>query len=52
MRYMAIVLLLILAGVGALFLIKKNDVLLLATIAIVITGFWIGVMQISKESDS
>ncbi len=49
MRYFIIITLLILAGVGALFIIKDNDALLLGTIAVVIVGFWFAVMQIAKE---
>lgn len=52
MKYFLIVTFLIIAGVTALFVIKNNEALLLATIAVVITGFWVAVMQIPKESDS
>ena len=52
MRYFLIIAFLIIAGVAALFIVKDNDALLLGTIAVVIAGFWIGVMQIPKESDS
>jgi hypothetical protein len=49
MQYFIIVTLLVLAGVGALFLIKDNDVLLIATFIVVIVGFIFGVSRIAKE---
>jgi len=49
MQYFTIILLLVLAGVGALFLIKDNDVLLIATFIVVIIGFIFGVSRIAKE---
>jgi hypothetical protein len=49
MQYFIIVTLLILAGVGALFLINDNDVLLIATFIVVIVGFIFGVSRIAKE---
>ena len=49
MQYFTIIILLVLAGVGALFLIKDNDVLLIATFVVVIVGFIFGVSRIAKE---
>jgi len=49
MQYFIIVTLLVLAGVGALFLLKGNDVLLIATFVVVIVGFIFGVSRIAKE---
>ena len=49
MQYFIIVFLLVLAGVGALFLLKDNDVLLIATFIVVIIGFIFGVSRIAKE---
>ena len=49
MQYFIIVFLLVLSGVGALFLIKDNDVLLIATFIVVIIGFIFGVSRIAKE---
>ena len=49
MQYFIIVLLLVLAGVGALFVLKDNDVLLITTFIIVIVGFIFGVSRIAKE---
>ena len=49
MQYFIIVFLLVLAGVGALFLLKDNDVLLIATFVVVIIGFIFGVSRIAKE---
>jgi len=49
MQYFTIIILLVLAGVGALFLIKDNDVLLIATFIVVIIGFIFGVSRIAKE---
>jgi len=49
MQYFIIVTLLVLAGVGALFLLKDNDVLLIATFVVVIVGFIFGVSRIAKE---
>jgi hypothetical protein len=49
MQYFIIVTLLVLAGVGALFLLKDNDVLLIATFIVVIVGFIFGVSRIAKE---
>ena len=49
MQYFIIVTLLVLAGVGALFLLKDNDILLIATFIVVIIGFIFGVSRIAKE---
>jgi len=49
MQYFIIVLLLVLAGVGALFVLKDNDVLLITTFIVVIVGFIFGVSRIAKE---
>jgi len=49
MQYFIIVFLLVLAGVGALFVLKDNDVLLITTFVIVIVGFIFGVSRIAKE---
>lgn len=49
MQYFIIVFLLILAGVGALFLLEDNDVLLISTFIVVIIGFIFGVSRIAKE---
>jgi hypothetical protein len=49
MQYFIIVTLLVLAGVGALFLLKDNDVLLITTFIVVIVGFFFGVSRIAKE---
>ena len=49
MQYFIIVTLLVLAGVGALFLLKDNDVLMIATFIVVIIGFIFGVSRIAKE---
>jgi len=49
MQYFIIVFLLVLAGVGALFVIEDNDLLLTATFVIVIVAFIFGVSRIAKE---
>jgi len=49
MQYFIIITLLVLAGVGALFLIKDNDILLISTFIVVIIGFIFGVSRIAKE---
>ncbi len=49
MQYFIIVFLLVLAGVGALFLLKDNDVLMITTFIVVIVGFFFGVSRIAKE---
>ena len=49
MQYFIIITLLVLAGVGALFLLKDNDILLISTFIVVIIGFIFGVSRIAKE---
>jgi len=49
MKYFAIILVLIIVGVTALFVIDKSDALLLTAIAALIAGFWVAVFQIPKE---
>jgi hypothetical protein len=49
MQYFLIILILVLAGVGALFVLGQNDVLLIATFIVVILGFFFGVSRIAKE---
>jgi len=51
MQYFIIVFVLVLAGVGALFLLKDNDILLITTFIVVIVGFIFGVSRIAKEKD-
>ncbi len=49
MQYFLIILVLVLAGVGALFLLGQNDLLLATTFVVVIVGFIFGVSRIAKE---
>ena len=49
MQYFTIIFLLVLAGVGALFLIDDNYVLMISTFVVVIIGFFFGVSRIAKE---
>lgn len=49
MQYFLIVFLLICAGVGALFVIKDNDPLLIGTFAVVVVGFFFAVSRIASE---
>jgi hypothetical protein len=49
MQYFLIIFILVLAGVGALFVLGQNDVLLIATFIVVILGFFFGVSRIAKE---
>ena len=49
MQYFLIIFILVLAGVGALFVLGQNDVLLIATFIVVIVGFFFGVSRIAKE---
>jgi hypothetical protein len=49
MQYFLIILILVLAGVGALFVLGQSDVLLIATFIVVIVGFFFGVSRIAKE---
>ncbi len=52
MKYFIIIAIIIAVAVTALFVIDKNDVLLIAAIVTIIAGFWYAVFQIPKESDS
>ncbi len=52
MKYFIIILVLIIVAVGALFVIKDNDLLLVTAIVTIIAGFWFAVFQIPEESDS
>jgi len=49
MQYFIIVFVLVLAGVGALFYLNDNDVLMITTFIVVIVGFIFGVSRIAKE---
>ena len=49
MQYFIIIFVLVLAGVGALFVLEDNDLLLIVTFVIVIIGFIFGVSRIAKE---
>ena len=49
MQYFIIVFLLVLAGVGALFVLGQNDLLLGTTFVIVILGFFFAVSRIARE---
>ena len=49
MQYFIIIALLVLAGVGALFLIEDNNVLMISTFVVVIIAFIFGVSRIAKE---
>jgi hypothetical protein len=49
MQYFLIVLLLVLAGVAALFILGQSDLLLGITFVVVILGFIFGVSRIAKE---
>jgi len=49
MQYFTIIIVLVLAGVGALFLLKDNNVLMITTFIVVIVGFIFGVSRIAKE---
>ena len=49
MQYFIVVTLLVLSGVGALFLIEDNDILLISVFIVVIIGFFFGVSRIAKE---
>ena len=51
MKFLFITIFLIAAGVGALFVIKDNDPLLIVTIIVVIVGFIFGVSRIATEKD-
>ena len=49
MQYFLIILVLVLAGVGALFVLGKSDLLLAITFVVVIVGFIFAVSRIAKE---
>ena len=49
MQYFLIILLLVLAGVGALFILGQSDLLLGITFVVVILGFIFAVSRIAKE---
>ena len=49
MQYFLIVFVLVLAGVGALFVLGQSDLLLGMTFVIVVVGFIFGVSRIAKE---
>ena len=49
MQYFLIILVLVLAGVGALFVLGQSDLLLGVTFVIVIVGFFFAVSRIAKE---
>jgi hypothetical protein len=49
MQYFLIILVLVLAGVGALFVLGQSDLLLGITFVVVIVGFFLAVSRIAKE---
>lgn len=49
MQYFLIILVLVLAGVGALFVLGQSDLLLAVTFVIVVVGYFFGVSRIAKE---
>jgi hypothetical protein len=49
MQYFLIIFILVLAGVGALFVLGQSDLLLITTFIVVILGFFFGVSRIAKE---
>ena len=49
MQFFLIVLVLVLAGVAALFILGQSDLLLAITFIVVIVGFIFGVSRIAKE---
>jgi hypothetical protein len=49
MQYFLIIFILVLAGVGALFVLGQSDALLITTFIVVILGFFFGVSRIAKE---
>ena len=49
MQYFLIILVLVLAGVGALFVLGQSDLLLGITFVVVIVGFFFAVSRIAKE---
>ena len=49
MQYFLIIFVLVLAGVGALFVLGQSDLLLITTFIVVVVGFFFGVSRIAKE---
>jgi hypothetical protein len=49
MQYFLIILVLVLAGVGALFVLGQSDLLLGITFVVVVVGFFFAVSRIAKE---
>ena len=49
MQYFLIIFVLVLAGVGALFVLGQSDVLLGITFVVVIVGFFFAVSRIARE---
>ena len=49
MQYFLIIFVLVLAGVGALFVLGQSDLLLGITFLVVIVGFFFAVTRIAKE---
>mgnify|MGYP003574375133 FL=1 len=49
MQYFLIIFVLVLAGVGALFVLGQSDLLLGITFVVVIVGFFFAVSRIAKE---
>ncbi|MBT8444644.1 MAG: hypothetical protein KJO13_07850 [Gammaproteobacteria bacterium] len=49
MQFFLIILVLVLAGVGAPFVLEQSDLLLAMTFVVVIVGFIFGVSRIAKE---
>ena len=49
MQFFSIVLVLVGAGVAALFILKDNDLLLIGTFIVVVLGFFLAVSRIAKE---
>ena len=49
MQYFLIILVLVLAGVGALFVLGQSDLLLGITFVVVIVGFFFAVSRIARE---
>ena len=49
MQYFLIIFVLVLAGVGALFVLGQSDVLLGITCVVVIVGFFFAVSRIARE---
>ena len=51
MQYLLILVVLIAAGVGALFVIEDNNLLFIGTLVVVIVGFIFGVSRIAAEKE-